>query len=346
MAKIVGLPVTSDIQVQLQTAEGVIKYDADAIPSVILKDANGAVLATYDSATNPAVTKVAENNGLYRIIWTPGVAGELSLTWAYEVKATGFQRIDSFTVFSVASQNGLQSDTQITNFIKRRFGDGVVGVELTADQLDDAIDEAKRWYMSLIGQEKYYILTIDSSGGAHAMPADCQAVTEVSFDTRTATLYDQFDWAGVELGPLNYNTTGGGPGGGYSYLVQSMQYREDAKTILGVDRDWYWDVAQQKLILFPSSGTNIGTKCAVRYLTTSIDVSSLNGYEFNLVRRYAFASAMEILGYIRTKYADVPSAMGTVTLNGDTMLSNADMIKDDCAEKLKALRPPTPAFAM
>ena len=245
-----------------------------------------------------------------------------------------------------------QTDQDIKDYVSRRLGSGVVGVELTDDQLVDAITDSKMFFQTYIGQQKVHKLSGISSGGEYDMPADCDSVVDVAWDIRGSDLYDRFDWAGVELGPLNYGMYGGyrsdgSIGGGYSYLIQAINYRDQAKRVLGLDRDWIWDHAKQKIVLFPSGseGRGIGTDAEVRYLVKEVDLSLLRPYEYNLLRKYSLGEAMEILGFIRTKYNDLPSASGNISLNGDNLLSKSEEIKMDVLEKLKTLRPPAPFFA-
>ncbi len=243
-----------------------------------------------------------------------------------------------------------QSEADLTSYCQRKIGAGVVGVELTTDQIDEAIDDSKRVFQEFIGQTKTHEVTGINAGGNFDMPADCEQVVEVSFALNQAGLYDQFNWAGVELGPLSFGIYGGyridgsGVGGGYSYLVQALQYREMAKTILGIDRDWYWDYAQRKLVITPTEG-QVGTSAFTRYLVSEVDVSLLRSPDYGLMRKYCYAECLETLGMIRTKYSELPSATGTISMNGDTLFANADVLKAEVINRLKLTRQPPGFFA-
>ena len=241
-----------------------------------------------------------------------------------------------------------QSAAEIKGFISRNLGAPTVAVELTDDQYDDAISEAKLWFMGLIGQMKNKVLTIQPDGGAFDVAEDCLSVVECHFDIHRAGLFDQFSWAGVELNPLGFGSYGayggvGGVGGGYSDIVQSMQYLEQARRILSADRDWEWDWQAKKLRIYPTSG-DIGTNVFVVYLVDEMDLGKVRPYEYRLLRKYALAEAMTILGNVRSKYSDGPSASGTITLNGTDLLANADMIRDTVRDQILALRPPANFF--
>jgi hypothetical protein len=241
-----------------------------------------------------------------------------------------------------------QSADEIKGYISRNLGAPTVAVELTNDQYDDAISEAKLWFMGLIGQMKNKVLTIQPDGGAFDVADDCLSVVECHFDINRAGLFDQFSWAGVELSPYGFSGNYGGAygslgGGGYFDIVQSMAYLEQARRILSADRDWEWDWQAKKLRIYPTSG-DIGTNVFVVYMVDEMDLSKVRPYEYRLIRKYALAEAMTILGNVRTKYADGPSATGTITLNGQDLLANADVIRDTVREQILALRPPANFF--
>lgn len=242
----------------------------------------------------------------------------------------------------------MQSEADIRGYVERRLGGGVVHVELTPEHYSDAVTEALMWFMSHIGQVKNIVLQTNSNGGAVDLPADCYQVVEVYFQRLEAEFpTDPFEagWNGTLWGgqtAVNSQYGYGAQTDVFSSIVQSMQYREQARRILSVDRDWEWDFAARKLRLFPTNG-RIGTQVFAVYLTDTIDVATLRPYEYEVVRRYALASAMEALGYIRTKYSDGPSATGQISLNGQDLLANADLIKGECRERVMKMKPP-PAF--
>lgn len=243
-----------------------------------------------------------------------------------------------------------QGIQDIKDYVRRSLGEGVVAVELTDLQLQDAVDSASMLYQQFIGAYKYHELAI-IGGGEYAMPFDCMAVSEVYFDIQRSDIYESFDWAGVELGPMSFGMYGGyrdssGAGGGYSYLVQALNYRDQAKRILSVEEDWFWDRERRLLCLTPSRSEAIGSKIAVKYQTTDVDWTRLYPSEYHLFRRWALAESMLTIGAIRTKYNNLPSAQGDITLNGDTLRSEADGMKMNLMEQIKLIRPPLGIISM
>lgn len=238
-----------------------------------------------------------------------------------------------------------QSEADIMKYIRRKLGGGIVDVELTEEHLKDASGDALSWWHTYVGQLRNHQMSISPGGGAFDVPDDVESIVEVVFQDNNSDFLDLFDWADVELSPIGYGSYYGSPSGSYSYLVQSRQYVEQGRRIIGADRDWEWDRQDRKLRLYPTNGTvGIGTQIRFKYLTNELDLGKLHTWEYDLVRERAFAEAMESLGYARTKYSEWPSATGSVTLNGDTLLANADNIKQSLDEKIKTLRPPVGFF--
>lgn len=243
-----------------------------------------------------------------------------------------------------------QSTQDMKDYIRRSLGEGVVAVELTDAQVQDAVDSAAMLYNQIIGAYKF--LAIDTNGGGeYPVPTDCMHIAEVYLDINKSDIYESFDWAGVELGPMSFGMYGGyrdssGAGGGYSYLIQALNYRDQAKRTLGSDDDWFWDRERRLLCLTPSNGSSIGSRIAIKYQTTDVEWTSLYPTEYHLFRRWALAEAMLTIGAIRTKYGSLPSAQGDLSLNGESLRADADGMKMTLMEQIVKIRPPLGITAM
>jgi len=226
---------------------------------------------------------------------------------------------------------------RIRDYIKRKFGHPTVHVELEDDQLQDAVEEALAWFAGLVGIVHTDSLTANGTG-EYDVNDDVSIVTEVvPTPSNLDSLVTPFAWADVELTPMAYGYRISGLGR-YSELLQYMQYLEQAKRLVGADFDWEWDRAARKLRLSPAelvSGTVI-----YYYTPKSLSLDNLTPYEVRLIRQYAYAEAMEVLGQIRSKYSELPSSTGGVTLNGETLLANAEALRESLEEKAKMLRKP------
>jgi hypothetical protein len=54
----------------------------------------------------------------------------------------------------------------------------------------------------------------------------------------------------------------------------------------------------------------------------------------NWIQDWAYAEAMEMLGMIRSKYSSLGSASGSLSLNGDTLLTRATELKENLKQQL------------
>jgi len=96
------------------------------------------------------------------------------------------------------------------------------------------------------------------------------------------------------------------------------------------------------LRVFPISGKDLGSSALVRYRTDEIDLSRISSTDYWFIMRWAFAETQQILAQIRTKYAEWPSATGSITMNGDTLFTNGEALKSDLDEKIRSMREPLP----
>ena len=229
------------------------------------------------------------------------------------------------------------TENDIVAFVKRTLGFGKEDVELTDDHLQDAVDAAKVWYAHYLGQTKSGTLALADGTTEYAVPDDCDHVVEVVADTTDSILSWGFSDIPVNLTPLLPSR-----GGGSAYLAdltEMLTYTGNMKRTVAREQDWTYDVARRVLVIAP---TNAGsTRVRYWYLTSAVDVTKLKLYEFGLVRDYAVACAQEVLGNIRSKYAELPGAAGGFSLNGDMLTSNAMSRKAELTEQLLRLQPPT-----
>lgn len=222
----------------------------------------------------------------------------------------------------------------ISGFIRRRLGLGVVDNELTDLQISDAITKSKRWYASHIGQ--YKVATLIGTGlTEYSVADDVENVVDVTFPTTTDNIFQVFDWAGVQLSIADFVTL---RQGGYSILLERLQYWEMIKQIVSSECDWNWDRWRRKLVISPAVPS--GTNALYLYSTANIQISRMLAREIQLVQDYALAESMLTLGYIRGKYAGLPSASGDFSLNADTLLANADAMKVELEERIRGLVEP------
>lgn len=231
------------------------------------------------------------------------------------------------------------NDADVRGYIRRKLGACVVGVELTDDQLDDAIGEAKLWFASYVGQSKYAVL-YGNGTTTYSVAADVESVVDVIFPSDGSSIADMFGWAGVKLSMSDIVGRNAQVGEGYVFsgLFEQMQYLELAKMVMNATYEWEWDRERRLLVVNPILDS--GLMFAYTYMVNSITLSLLTQAEQLLLRDYAYAQAMITLGNMRTKFADMPGSSGSFSMNGDTLFANADTLIMGLDEKIKRLGSP------
>ncbi len=234
------------------------------------------------------------------------------------------------------------TEDSIKEYIKNFLGYPTVSVELDDSHYDFAIDHAKMWYAQNIGQVKTvpFVTTGNGEVLGTAIASDVDTVCDVVFRSSGAGFDDLFAWADVEWNPYTFVFSSNG---GYSDIVQFMQYREMGKVITSSDREWDWDRTRRTLVISPKPDG--GESILILYYSTGIDLSYLTVYEINMVRDWALAQAMRRLSIIRTKFAEKPSAMGSFTMDGDNLWTNAETIETELKEKIGNMQLPTGLWA-
>lgn len=237
-------------------------------------------------------------------------------------------------------ENNIRSRVQLRSWIQRKLGLGVIHVEITEDQLDDAIMEAEEYWQMWMGVTKSKLIT---RGNSVAIPAadigpDVSSVVDVYFSAVGDAIGRMYAWADVEYNPFQ-EALGGGHSG-YADIVQYLQYKEDGMRIASSDQDWNWDRSTMELTISPNT-IPAGSKMMVIYLSRDMDYAFLAPHEWKMFRDFALAKAMKTLSFIRSKFSGLPSATGEFTMDGDSMWANAEAMEMIIEEKMKALQPPT-----
>jgi hypothetical protein len=231
----------------------------------------------------------------------------------------------------------------LSTWILRRLGAPLLKVELTEEHLRDCIAMGLRWYAAKKGFIKTYKQQLTPGTTEYPLPDDVNIVTDVVFPLTTYDLTPitspwGWAWPSENLGmPLNGVYNGFGRSGGQtlgvvSTFYQAMQYSETARRVLNGELEWRQE--DRLLYIMPRSEANYYPQAIVYYAANSFNILDLNQRDFDLVRRYALAKAKRDLGRIRSKYSELPGAQGSVGLDGERLLSEADQEEQVLEEEI------------
>lgn len=207
------------------------------------------------------------------------------------------------------------------------MGAPMVKVEITKEQLCDALDMAIRWFAAKKGVMRFLKLPINSGQTVYCLPDEVDTVIDVVFSVPPFDLSLIFSPFILEDDVVPYDVFAAPQSAGlYSSFVQNLQYVEQAKRILGAEPDWRQE--DRNLHLFPIPKD--ASMALVEYKTNCFTLENLSERDHDLVKRYALAWTKRIVGRIRSKYESYPGAQGTINLDGAEL-------KEEAREELEAL---------
>lgn len=247
------------------------------------------------------------------------------------------------------------------DYIKRRAGGGVVVLEVSPEQVEDRFDEALRWYIGRKGIKRFAVQNLTPGVQEYTMPDDCDEVLDVTFPGAQLDIIsavNPFAFIDVDQLPVAYQSITGVPGGSfYGSLHQILAHAETARRIVGSEPAWEFYKELNVLQIFPR---NVRTGTAVaRYISTTIvtedptapattpvnDFRRLRFRERDIILRYAGALLELQIGKHRRKYTEWPGSGGGKTLDGDTMVGDAQAAMEKMDEEIKGLSEPVPFIA-
>ena len=217
----------------------------------------------------------------------------------------------------------LMTEPEIKEWILRRLGAPILKIALDECHLDDAVEESLRWIASKKGVEREITIDLFYGQVEYKMPDDCDMVLDVAFQVSPLDISLIFAPYNSADEKIPYSVFAAGATGGlYSSLVQSLQYVEMAKRIIGADKNWIYYPYKKILLTLPNPQG--GGKAIVEYKSTCNTIEQLPERDHELVKRYALAWAKKDLGMIYSKYSTMPTAQGQTTLNGAQLLADAE----------------------
>jgi hypothetical protein len=245
--------------------------------------------------------------------------------------------------------------SELAEKIKRRLGYPLVKIELEAEQIDDAIDDARqkfmRWAVGQATQETYCLMMLSAGQYEYEMPSSCKEV--IGYSTRTTgginTLFTVdnylFNMGMYDIFTLNES--------GYT-LVSYHIARDFLDTMKKYSVDqWNFKYHPYTNILeinpTPASGNSLSWTDAngtaygpydspgfmlIRYFAVEGDDEDI--YTKSWVRDYATALCKVMLGRVRSKFESFASIGNTgISLDGSNLISEGKEEIEALSESVK-----------
>jgi len=224
------------------------------------------------------------------------------------------------------------NEEELGKWILRKLGAPFWKVELTCDQLEDCIEDARRWFAAKKGNQRILITALASGQTEYALPDDVELVIEVADDRRMGAwpnLSSAFGWDQVVVGKdWSFDSSKWF----VSELVQRMQYLQISERILDAQFEWRQD-NRNLLILNPYPQSS---KIAIIYKSNEVILEQLGERDHDLVKRFALMSAKKVVGRVRSKYPGGMTGAGGqgVELDGQVLLEEARTEEEKLQEEI------------
>jgi hypothetical protein len=253
------------------------------------------------------------------------------------------------------------------------LGYPVVKVELTDDQVTNCIDMAIKKFMYYMTPDPYYYY-FDIAAGQHEvkLPVDItkDKVIQVVYQP-TSDIFAQLASSGESFFLTYYMQYTGGAFLADFYIA--MAYKETFERTLGIQPSYEYlthnempddpdlimlDVNGQPILdpnnpnmfmlrapqmrqyirLYPAP-TSYSIRMAIKVSRTPSE-EEIDEEGLVWIRRYALAWSKEMLGRIRGKFASLPGPTGEITLNADSLITEAASEREELLKELISLGEP------
>jgi len=226
-------------------------------------------------------------------------------------------------------------------------GSCTVKVELTDNQLDQALENAKEWWNAFFGLHKEAYFSLVAHQVEYDLSAVSPAVDEVMkvYFTHSSEL---IDFRGLYPGFLDVNGIPYDAMGTYDQnsplgtITQTLQQMKTARRVFSSDPDWEYyreDFDENnpvRLLRLMPPPVDTGTGVYVyRVAPSAVKLHMYKPRDLFLIREYALAEAKYMLGRIRGKYpGGLPAAGSDRQLDGESLISESREDKERLERKI------------
>jgi len=218
----------------------------------------------------------------------------------------------------------------IEQYVRRMLGSPVVEVELDAEQVEEAANQALGIYGTYKPVEKVKVFQVLQSSQQYTWTQSEIGRGVIEFFQpdllRTPISLDQFDVFKYHTHLPNLD-----PGDFYMEKVWWSEVRRSA----GSDDDWEWipDPVNGGGTLYISPPPSQGYNGAVIYVVDPT-FTEVPPTDDDWIKEYTLGMCKQILGRIRSKFTGVQGAESTLDMDGETLRAEGTEMRKDLEEYL------------
>jgi hypothetical protein len=225
----------------------------------------------------------------------------------------------------------LLDEEQLVVWILRRLGAPMWKVELTREHIEEAVTSAKNWFAANKGVQRMMEISVHAGQPEYLLADWVDTVLEIALYERASDVSLIFSPYLLLDEKVPYDVFATPQSLGlYSSFLQTMQYVEMAKRILGADPSWRQD--GRYLFLSPTPVSE--AKANLLYKSSVFRLTELDQRDHKYVRDYSLALAMRDLAMVRGKYDGFPAAEGDRRLNWEQLQEQANKMIESLDEKI------------
>ncbi|MGL4400158.1 MAG: hypothetical protein ACRCXD_09845 [Luteolibacter sp.] len=224
---------------------------------------------------------------------------------------------------------------------RSQLGEPVVKVEIDDTQFDTILVHAKLWFRSRKGLIAATRISLTPGKSEYDLPENCDRIIEVILPGReggldisngVTELVPSWLWSPYSTGAHTFDT---------SQYAQVMSAMEQFKRVFSQESGWF----EQHGRLWIANGAGCGSEggqALVFFRKLTWEIEELRGRDEDLFYRYVVAFAKRILARIRGKYPSYPAAGGPISMDADTLITEANEELAKLEEEIIASQGATP----
>ncbi len=254
----------------------------------------------------------------------------------------GVSGTPSYDELGVGTDGSPDERRNIMKIIRTQLGYPTVTVELTDDQLNRCVQNALeefRQRSSMAVKRACFFLDIQPYNQHYTLSnkaVDYNKIVSVTAGYRfTSAFLSQAMGSGVYGQVVLQHLYNMGTFDLLSYHIVS-QYVEQLEILFATRLTFVWDESKRKISFHQSFTRPERILLDVTLEKTEQEIF-LDRYAKRWIQQFAVAEAMDILAQIRGKYANLPGASGSVTLNAQDLRTQAKDIREQLSDDLDEL---------
>lgn len=217
--------------------------------------------------------------------------------------------------------NSLMDAEELKQWVLRRLGAPFIKVELTSDQLEDAVEQSRRWFSAKKGVKRVMPMQIYASEPEYVLDDQVDTVLDVAFPANPLDLSLIFSPYILQDEKVPYDVFSAPQSAGiYSSYEQTLQYVQMAKRILNAETDWRQEGRLLQLFPIPRDNGVI----LVEYKSHDFTIEQLSERDHDLIKRFTLAAAKRDVAQVRGKYSDFAGAQSATQLNAAVLMAESD----------------------